>query len=533
MEELKDNIIAATSPQFHIDRGRTEVYFWGLKGSGKTSVINSILSAEGQPDVSSSGIASVDVRDKRGRLHPLVLIEMKSASVSQPILKQTTNDKLHILCYDCGKADEVQDNLFFNLLTELNAAGILRRSVGVYLLVTKIDTLTHVPKDYRDEVAQTLITAHHLDLWMKVKNVCFEMQIKDATPIPYSVGDMQEDGTLTPNLNYAQSFIEKPLALKSHPYRSFLGKALRTGSWWTSSLIIIGVCIAMAYGIYLTLSGIDPVPDVHIRPFNYRTYFEQMEAERVKGGTYFRSHEAYEALRADIETESFIRLADGKKPLDAGDYVTCIQHLDDDYAEILKGGFNYEYKQTSWNEGVLEKLRTEAQRIIRNPRVDQDARDALRESLDILDEYEEAREVVELSKNCTSLADVEYVEESVQQYEKPPFTNNLDLQAKLENATHNACLSLARSVKEKARTVYLDFINEWRRIDAAHSINIFAEIAEQKNLQNRTLNDCNALVHEINQLHSRMQDNEDALASLSEAREWIDKIRDKRTKFNL
>lgn len=572
MQEINEHIHADMAASFSIERGRTEVYFWGMEGSGKTSVIGSVVAVEPLVSEEVNGVAALntlrrlsrlfnesghevlmngdvirdsidpalvpvvinaDIRDRHGRLHPLALVEMADAALDVALLPKTDNDKIHILCYDCSRAGKEQDDLFTDLLGRLHSSGILSHSVGVYLLVTKIDSLHHIPKDYRNEFAQTLITAQHLDLWMCVRNVCFGMKIKDVTPIPYSVGDVTEEGNVVVNLDYARSFIEKPLALKSHTYRSVLGRVLSTGSWWTSALLIIAVCAALGYGIHLTLAQLAPIPDEHIRPFDYVAYFERQEAENVRGGTYYRNRSAYESLCADLKTERFITLSNGKRLLHASEYTKCDETISNDYAELIHGGMAYEFKQSEWNDAMLEKLGREARQLLRRTRVSEGKKKALDEALDILDGYEEAKDAIRLSHECSSQDDVDYIEECVEYYDSEPYTNNLRLQSDLHKAVDRAYVSLARSVRDEARSCYTDFISEWDRIDRAHSINIFAEISEQKALQRRTLDACDSIVRKINHLDSRLSENEDARQTLSEARGWLDKIRDKKTLLNL
>jgi len=570
--ELVAEVLPEGNSELSGEKGRTEVYFWGMKGSGKTSVIGSILAAQphvvekvntgssldrarslirayhSAPEASvptsvlpksapNAGdlpsVVNIDIKDSHSHLHPLSLIEMHSASVDQPVLHQTKNDKIHILCYDCRKAGVAQDNFFINILSELKRNGLLMQSVGVYCLVTKVDSLVNVPKEYRSEVAQTMITADHLDLWMAVKNACYEMQIYDATPIPYYIGSVRLQSIATVNLECARKFIEKPLALKSHPYRSAVGKVLRFGSWWSTSLLIIAACVALVFGVCLTMSALDPMPSEKIEPFNYASYFEQKEASQVKGGTYFRNRDKYRALQADLQTERFITCTDGKRVLSAREYIECDKLLSNDFAEILYGGMQYEFKQSEWGEGVLDRLKEECTELFRNQHISDSKRDALKEAVAIINKYYNAKEVVKLSKNCKTLEDVETVKQNIDEYNEEPFTNNTKLQSDLQGAIENAYMSCARATCDEARQTYLDFLHEWQQIDANHSINIIAEIQEQKALRKRTVEECSSILSRISTLRDRLHDNDTALETLSTANEWIEKIRNKRTLFEI
>lgn len=579
------DVLSEGSDVLRQDKGRTEVYFWGMKHSGKTSAIGAILASQpysfekinetsalnrarklckafgetgkdtlfpiegqkskvkGQESLDLSpqtldsearpSVINVDLKDHKGRLHPLALVEMSSTSVEQNILCKTQNDKIHFLCYDCSRSGKEQDDMFVELLDGLRKKGILQTSVGVYLLVTKVDSLWSVPPDYRHEMAQTLITADHLDLWQKVKNVCYEMKINDATPIPFTIGDIRLQEVMRVNLDCARSLIEKPIALKSHPYRTHLGSLLRTGSWWTSALVIMAVCASLVYGANQALSKIAPMPTAHIMPFDYKSYFDQVEAEQVKGGTYFRNRAAYDALRADIETERFVTTKDGKHLLKASDYIKCDKILNNDFAEILYGGMSYEFNQSEWNDGVLEKLNVEGKSLLRNPHISESKREALNRMLDIYYMYSEAQDVLALSRHCKTLEDVESVKENVELYSEEPFTNNLSLQEKLQTAVNDAYHSLACAICDEARDKYVAFANEWQRIDDTYIINIISEVREQKELKRRTLESCDSLIRKINHVQTEVDDDNDVVDALTEARRWIDRIRDKRTFLDL
>lgn len=542
--------------------GRTEVYFWGTKGAGKTCVIGSLLAAqpEGVEGVnerdslnrartlirifnhkdtdmvllpsaskvsktsatgSNPSVVNFDLTDSNGHKHPLSLIEMANASVEQDILKQTANDKIHILCYDGTRAGVVQDTLFINLLSELKKAGVMEHSVGVYLLVTKIDALDNIPRDYQEEVAQTMITADHLDLWMAVKNVCYEMQILDATPIPYSIGDVKLQSAVVPNLQCASRLIDKPLALKSHPYRSTMGRVLRMGSWWSTAVLIGIACIALLYGVCLTASNLAPMPDDEIKPFDFRAYFDKLEAEQVKGGTYYRNHDKYDALRQMLKTESELRTKDGQRVLSARDYIQCDKALNNDFAEMLYGGMQYEFKQSSWNEGVLDRLRHESRELLSGTHLTSSKRSALNDAIATLDKYYNAKEIIGLSDACKTLDDVQTVKQSIEEYREPPFSNNTRLQQQLEGTLDKAYLSCARNTCDEAHQKYMDFMFEWERIS-------FLDVSEMRDLRNRFLEECDPISSRIASLEDQTSGNEAVSGYLASAREWIDRIRNKR-----
>jgi len=457
------------------ETGRTEVYFWGMKRSGKTTVIGTLVAAQSEsiqslntgaslsraenmmyaygetgccallPEVQDNEnadcqVINLDVRGKNSRLHPLSLIEMKKMSADADVLKQTTNEKIHILCYDCTKADSEQDNAFISLLNELRAKNILHHSVGVYLLVTKTDTFANEQKQYREELAQSLITGEHSNLWITVKNLCCEMQISDATPIPYYIGDVKLKRLVKVDLTYARQLIEKPLILKSHPYRSFVGRTLMFGSWKLTMPLLALICAAVIFGVYKVIPGVGTMPADVMQPIDYVAQFRELENEYVKGKNCKDSNKAFAELENDLQTEGAIMLSNGRMLLKRRELRTLASELYDDYTESVVGGLRYE-TNGNWNEKAMLMLQEAAHNLLKindSRYFSSSKREALREAVKPVDEYFEAKQLIDNSKNCTSESEVEHIKEEVQRYIEGPLADCQPIIEKLQEAVKTA-----------------------------------------------------------------------------------------------
>lgn len=469
--DLCVDTIVAGSGELMKEKGRTEVYFWGGKGSGKTTVIGAVLAAQAEgtknlnsgdaqkrceglcrvfastdadvlmPDVETSGacdVLNVNIKDKDGKTHPLSLVEMNTMSVNQPILSETQEDKIHILCYDSTNAGVAQDNSFINLLNELKKSGVLDHSVGVYLLVTKIDALTHVPKDYRAELAQTMITADHRDLWMAVKNVCHSMQISDAAPIPFTIGNVVLVRLVKVDHSFVNQFIERPLALKSMPYRSWIGKVLGAGSWWTTVLVLLVVVALIAYLAMGVVEQNKPMPKEAILPLDYYEYFAGEVDKRIKGRVYFDAVSEFLTLDDELNLEKKIELRGSRRLLKMHEYAECKRELYDTFEDVVYGGLEYEFKNTKWSESTLVRLQ-KAMRLILDCRyLSEDKRQQLTEARNIVADYFLAKDLVGQSKVCYSEEDVEDILNKVEKIDRPPLNTNEDVLKWLEAAKQNA-----------------------------------------------------------------------------------------------
>lgn len=455
------------------DKGRTEVFFWGMKCSGKTSVIGTLLAS--QPQLSETlnsaaalkrsrslceafaetgcnilspieieaenpsfcSVINADFKDKKGDLHPFALIEMNEMTANRAILKQTKNDKIHILCYDSTKSGFEQDNAFISLLNQLKNTEVLTQSVGVYLLVTKCDTFANKQISYRDETAQSLITQEHLNLWTTVRNICAEMQISDATPITYCIGEVRLKRLLKVDLTYARQLIEKPLSLKSNAYRSAVGEVLMAGSLPLTALLLTMVSAAIIYLIYITIPGVSSVPTDTFTPTDFKEYFMAKEQATMPGKTYYSGVKDFRKLYDELQTEKHVKLKNKKNIISHSDWQECEAKLFDDFAEAICGGFRYEFNN-KWDEATLEKLRKDAELLLGNGQWQNRKRDALNSDLETLREYYLAKELAEEYPDCDTQEEVDEYKERVEGYRREPFTNCKWLMTKLDEVERRA-----------------------------------------------------------------------------------------------
>ena len=558
LKVLPDRIEVPPGDAEEVEKGRTEVYLWGQKGSGKSAVIGSVLSCQPEcwtecgnsaaaqnraqnlckafadtgkdallPDMGVGypyNVIKADIRDTHGKVHPLAFIEMQHMLTTDEVLS-SQNDKIHILCYDCREAGEEQDKAFISLLEGLKTRGVLDRSVGVYLVVTKTDSLTNVPYDYRPEVAQTMITADHVDLWTEVKNVCYIVDIFDATPIPYSVGDVKLQKLVKINLADARLFIEKPLCLKSHTYRSWLSSMLRAGSWWSTGLLLTAACAVLIYLAYLMLSKIDPTPTAKIMPFDYQRYIEEQDKSKIKGGSYLATRRDFDRLANDVNTERHILLADGKSLLRPSEYTQCYELIYNDFAGAVLSGFDYEFSKTDWSDGILEKLYSAKIQLTNGHYLSNSNKNKLDDRSNTYLKYKRARELVRLSKDCTSVEDVNKVVENVSSYKyDDKLANNTSLIEELDNAKDNAYESCARSLLSRATSLYRLFVQKKEDISRRYEFyEIFSKSRATNNLVDEFLSgdEYKDLKQQLNRLDDMIVDSEE----IDKAKEMMDRIR--------
>lgn len=486
--------LVATDQQVRGDEERTEVYFWGLKGVGKTSVIGSVIAAQpgcasglntesareraavlgslyaetgsvvAIPDEQTVSLAdgihqydiiNADLADRHGRKHPVALIEPVGTEDAfyfpTEMLTCPANDKIHVFCYDATREGDVQDKAIMGCLRKLQEYGVLSHSTGIYLLVTKVDAIPNVPRQYRFQAAQSLVTASHRALWEMVKNACYAVKIHGATPIPFSIGDVRLRRLVRVDLTHAREFIDKPLLVKTRSYQSRLGRALRKGPWWLTALVIMAALGTVGYFAYTTFEAKGGMPVERVEKFSFKDYFLKREDSLMRRGnaTMINSLSSFNQLDSELEMEYALRLQNGRRVLEVGDYKECRGRLYNDFAEIVHGGFRYEFRSKDWSEGTLERLMTVSGKLLESTALSDSKRTALREARSTVRDYYEAKRIIELSYGCSTQEDVDVVTEGVGKYRREPLTNDLDIAEGLAGAVQRARKGYERARSER------------------------------------------------------------------------------------
>lgn len=257
-----------TSP-IELEKGRTEVYFWGTPASGKTCTLGAVLSSaytkgkmikrggaleymDGLKNIfNPTGISrlpnstsnaciydmNVDLKDEKNRRHPITMIDLAGEIFkciyfsSQGIeldddrqriltttfnyLKDRRNKKIMFFVVEYDGHDRVwDDNTNLNMsdyldrcLNYLNDLKVIRNSVnGIYVLVTKSDKIACEYKDQAVE-AQKYVEKYFNGFWETLKEISKSCGVKDLKVIPFSVGNVVAKQLCEYNGKYASLVI--------------------------------------------------------------------------------------------------------------------------------------------------------------------------------------------------------------------------------------------------------------------------------------------------------------------------------------
>ena len=466
----------------------TQVVIWGIPDSGKTMVIASLLSLPGMqvtyPDAPSLRERigrMIDLFAKEGELHPIPRdrgaqkemyhavyrknwrgkaypITFVEATIPTNIPVDVTTyarkdcSQIHVFCIDCRQDVQMQVRQLLSVTDGLKQLGYLAQTDGAYALVTKTD-LMNVPEAFVDNAAQTLVTKGMPDLWRNIQDICYDNQIYNALPIPFSVGRFVLRDLAYLHAGDAETFLHEALLPKCQPRRGLIGKMLSIGRWWQAVIIGVLLACAIGWGGYKAFEMLTAPPTAPMLPYDYKTAFKEEEYGLAKM-SYKEACQLYGQLRKDLEAESSLHTVTGENVLSEEDIRYCDSTLTNDFARVLNAKCNRLLESSHWSEDTetLHQLSSKLGDLLGHDDVLED-RD-IRSYKNYIDDYfEYVRPLIKKSKVCKKIRDVDYVENNWLQWRKYPYTNDLDVRIGIRDAEQSAYESCARFYSEKVDSI--------------------------------------------------------------------------------
>jgi hypothetical protein len=258
-EEILTVLPDFKTPDFNLDRipnmipdGLTEIYFWGIPGSGKTCALSAILhygSKKGLLEIMPGGVYKYmvqlknifrgpigylpsstnteisqflpfNLRDDRARNHPIAFIELSgeilhcffNTYINSPISSilensfnsinnylKGPNRKLHFFIIDISKDPTEFDANGISQYDYLNATGRYLEKKGIfnkttdaiYIIATKSDLLLYDDFQRGDKVVEFLKN-HYAGFVNLLKEICRKYRINDdkLNVLPFSIGQV-------------------------------------------------------------------------------------------------------------------------------------------------------------------------------------------------------------------------------------------------------------------------------------------------------------------------------------------------------
>ncbi len=464
------------------DASFNHVVIWGVKESGKTAVIGSLLSLKGFRALKSKKepadartlalqelfrsqqslqVMPTDQNDKEvefyptlyyknivSKRYPIQLVEALLGTPLEGVVKKDS-EQVHIICIDCRQNLNEQARKIERLLSELSENGHLDHTNGIYLLVTKTD-LMQAPRDYQENAAQTLVTSSMPGLWQKIRNICYTKHIYNAMPIPFSAGDFVLKDVVILDPRDSECVMREALLPKCHARHTWIGRLLSKGKRWHAVMATIAAIIAVGYGSFLAYEAIQKPPTTPVRPYNYKQDFMTREQE-MRGATLSRSEALYNELSNDLAVEYSLHDTNGKNILSASDHRACESQLTNDFAKTVAKETAHVFSAQDWSqdENRLNKLNSLMKELMEH---DCMTNNDLAEYNNYIDDYyNKLKPLLRKSETCSSMDDVNEVTENCGEWKKYPYNNDSLLNERIKQAPAKAYESLARSYENRAK----------------------------------------------------------------------------------
>ena len=478
----------------------TQVMVWGMPKSGKTLVIASLLSLEGMEvqhfDPTATEGMSARIRRMKGlfankmlqhvpkdestgkvnhpviyrphlmgKAYPIIFTEAtipQNGSIDVGMYVRSDHLLVHVFCIDCRQNIQKQERRMREVMKALMEKEYLGRTDGVYVLVTKTD-LMNAPVAYKDNAAQTLVTKGMPELWRDIQKMCFEKQIYNVLPIPFSAGHFVIRDLARLDATDAEMLFHDALLPKCQPRRNMLERALSKGKWWQAAILGIILSGLLIWGGYEAYEVLTAPPTAPMLPYDYKTAFLE-EVKGLKNMSYEKASELYSKKRKDLTLERELLDASGKAILKVEDVRTCDSTLTNDYAKVLSDKCSKLLSSNQWSKDgkTLNQLYKRLEKLLKHDDVLLNG--DVKKNHTILDDYfKHVKPLIAKSEKCKSIKDVDEVEkEDGQSWLKDPYYNDDELKTGLRMATVNAYKNCARYYSDQVDTIIKKYPEDYR-----------------------------------------------------------------------
>ena len=218
-------------------------------------------------------------------------------------------------------------------------------------------------------------------------------------------------------------------------------------------MFIIGYCL-----FYFT-KGITQDPDGIIATTPFEKHIQELTNKEVKGLPYDSARSGFLSIMGEIQTEASIVMNDSSVILSDEEIERCKQIVFSEYFIIFNGYSKPFFGKSEWDDGVLKRIKTEAQELINMNLAQHDSEvyKDLKEIVQTVDDYYKAWEIANNASRCISVQDIAITKKNADKYKKVPLTNNILLLGALNSAEQNAKKSVINNIVSYCNSI----INNW------------------------------------------------------------------------
>lgn len=463
---------------------RTVIYLWGVGECGKSSVVGSLLALPGVtvdaklnsyamhrraralaenfapcPDSykalrqtkehNEAKLTFATIHYRKGRMVRSYKVAFVEADVVQPLpvrLLNAPTEQIHLFCLDPTESIEPQTDHLTNRLNELEAAHYIeRQTVGVNVVVTKVDTLYRVPRDYRHGAAQTMVTVRCRRLWQQIRNICYSKGIYGATPIAFSIGDVRLKSLARLTPDSSRQLLLAHLMPKCRPEPTLLQRIMSWGGRWATAVLSVLILAAMGYGLYCSFHIDSPAPPVGNVCYKFMPDFCKRVGLLAEARDFSIASQLYDELESDLVTEHsvyFFTSTGEQRLIPTDSFKLCRQKLDSTMASIVCRRADRELKSSAWDEAFLASCVGYADRLKGRDHLARTVRQELTTAAGHIHTYFEIRRMAQ-HPACASVDDVTSSIHRMESYRKQPYTNSHEVCRQLNDFPEVAVRSCA------------------------------------------------------------------------------------------
>jgi hypothetical protein len=219
--------------------------------------------------------------------------------------------------------------------------------------------------------------------------------------------------------------------------------------------LIVLVLGGIGWAIYSFVGGMgEKAPDEEIETTKFEEHISDRVESEIKDKSYQSASDAYDDVMAeisDIASTTTKKGGDEERSISKSEETNSRKMAYYAYTPIFLDNAQKFFRQRSWDESELKKLKERAKELLATKLSDSNSknRPKLEEVVTYVDGYFSAKSLINSANSCTSVSVARNMPDQVRKYQKQPYTFNDFLSSGLSSAPSKAKSSCAQYIKNK------------------------------------------------------------------------------------
>lgn len=240
------------------------------------------------------------------------------------------------------------------------------------------------------------------------------------------------------------------------------------------NVIKIGVPILVLCGIIAIIASTQKTiteisSDLKISSHDFNAYVDGYMRDSVNIRPRSSAYQGYQKLYEIIATEASITVtrASGQMPLiSSSEAEACYERAFQTYYSIYDNDASQLFSSSTWDESMLNEIKTEAQDLSQREGVSSSASENLRNYIKYVEGYYSAIKLIAQSRYCSSASAYDKYCKDAKLYQNVPYTNN----SRLKN--------IAKDVSDNAQTGWRNSITNFVEMVCGRSCSYYSSYEE-------------------------------------------------------